>query len=108
MRSLLGLNRQITFGRIRFLKVILSVFREIFQMKRFAFLAVAALTLGACVPSEEVVLTTGGVGMGTTGTVITTGATQGSTIMTGTTVVGSTLSTCTTIAYSKTGEYCAD
>ena len=76
-------------------------------MKRFAFLAVAALTLGACVPSEEVVLTTGGVGMGTTGTVITTGATQG-TIMTGTTVVGSTLSTCTTIAYSNTGEYCAD
>jgi len=38
-------------------------------MKRFALAAIAALTLGACVPSEEVVLTSGGIGVGSTGTV---------------------------------------
>lgn len=75
-------------------------------MKRFALAAVAALTLGACVPSEEVVLTSGGIGVGSTGTVITTGSTQG---LTGTTtIVSSSLANCENIGYSKTGEYCAD
>ena len=80
-------------------------------MKRFALAAVAALTLGACVPSEEVVLTSGGIGVGSTGTVITTGATHGA-VLTGhsgsTTIVSSSLASCQNIAYSKTGEYCAD
>ncbi|MAV47746.1 MAG: hypothetical protein CMM70_07755 [Rhodospirillaceae bacterium] len=78
-------------------------------MKRFALVAIAALTLGACVPSEEVVLTSGGIGVGSTGTVITTGTTHGQ-VLTGasTTVVSSSLSSCDDIAYSKTGEYCAD
>ena len=77
-------------------------------MKRFALAAVAALTLGACVPSEEVVLTSGGIGVGSTGTVITTGTTHGQVLTGATTVVSSSLSSCQEIAYSKTGEYCAD
>lgn len=77
-------------------------------MKRFALAAVAALTLGACVPSEEVVLTSGGIGVGSTGTVITTGSTQGVALTGSTTVVRSSLANCQNIAYSKTGEYCAD
>ena len=68
-------------------------------MKRVALAAVAALTLGACVPSEVVVLTSGGIGVGSTGTVITTGTT---------TVVSTPLTDCENIGYSKTGEYCAD
>ena len=83
-------------------------------MKRFALAACAVLALGACVPSEEVVLTSGGIGVGSTGTVITTGNTVGAastgTVITGSTtrVVTSSLSSCSNIAYSKTGEYCAD
>ena len=77
-------------------------------MKRFALAAIAALTLGACVPSEEVVLTSGGIGVGATGTVIPTGTTHGQVLTGASTTVVSSLSSCQDIAYSKTGEYCAD